>query len=109
MKTDTTENPLCECDNCGYRAHYNSLPPAKDIEERCADPRDEYSDVECPKCGALCFEVPPSDQTALVRELVRALENALAYVPMAASGSSLETHPVRIEAKRVIAKAQKLS
>ena len=52
-----TPNPLCQCDNCGFRARYNKLPPAKDIEERCADPRDEYSDVECPKCGALCFEI----------------------------------------------------
>lgn len=54
MKT----NPLCKCDNCGYTARYDTLPPAKDVEERCADPRDEFSDVECPKCGALCFEIP---------------------------------------------------
>lgn len=42
------------CANCDYKGEYDTLPRAKDIGQR-HDPGDTYSDVECPRCGALCF------------------------------------------------------
>lgn len=48
----------CQCANCGFKAKYEDLPPAKDVYERLGM-GDTYSDVECPKCGALCFQCEP--------------------------------------------------
>lgn len=48
----------CQCANCGFKAKYEDLPPAKDVYERLGM-GDTYSDVECPKCGALCFQCDP--------------------------------------------------
>lgn len=42
------------CQNCGHEAPYDDLPVAKDIQRRF-EPGDIYTDVECPKCGALCY------------------------------------------------------
>ena len=53
----------CECDNCGFIDDYDNLPMAEDLCERltvgCT-----YTDVECPKCGALCFPLkqPPEEK-----------------------------------------------
>lgn len=48
----------CKCDNCGFKAMYNELPLAKRLEERL-DVGGMYTDVECPKCGALCYPCDP--------------------------------------------------
>lgn len=46
----------CQCESCAYKADYKSLPPAKDLFER-VHIGGIFSDVECPKCGALCFPI----------------------------------------------------
>jgi len=47
---------MCKCDNCDYTAPHSELPPAKDLLQRltlgCV-----FTDVECPKCYALCFPI----------------------------------------------------
>jgi predicted RNA-binding Zn-ribbon protein involved in translation (DUF1610 family) len=45
----------CVCDNCGFQAPSSLLPSAQNLAER-TDPGGEITDVECPKCGALCYE-----------------------------------------------------
>lgn len=47
---------VCQCDGCGFTANYDDLPPAVDLSMRLSV-GGVYSDVECPKCGALCFPV----------------------------------------------------
>lgn len=44
------------CDDCGYTADVNEFPMAKRLFERLL-PGYTYTDVECPKCGALAFPV----------------------------------------------------
>ena len=42
------------CQNCGFEAPYDDLSAARDVATRNT-PGEPYSDVECPKCGALCL------------------------------------------------------
>jgi predicted nucleic-acid-binding Zn-ribbon protein len=48
----------CECDNCGFTAQYERLPQAQDLSMRLTV-GGLYTDVECPKCGCLCFPIKP--------------------------------------------------
>jgi len=48
------DDPICVCDNCEYEARQQTLPPAQDIYSRLSI-GDMFSDVECPKCHALCY------------------------------------------------------
>jgi ribosomal protein L37E len=69
-----------KCANCGFTADEKKMNPAQDIFERndigCA-----YSDLECPKCGALCFPVdkklPLKEDPVQLRKLVKILGDAL--------------------------------
>lgn len=47
---------LYECQNCGHTAAEDKMAPAKDITLRFL-PGDTFSDLECPKCGAICLPV----------------------------------------------------
>jgi hypothetical protein len=51
---------ICECQNCGFEDEYLNLPKAQNILKR-HNIGDTFSDVECPKCGALCYEVETDD------------------------------------------------
>ena len=62
------EDPDYECQNCDYVAPYSELPKAKDILERM-EPGDMFTDVECPACGALCFEVEYEEEDSLENDL----------------------------------------
>lgn len=44
------------CANCGHTNGYDYFSPAKDITKRFV-PGDIYTNVECPKCGALALPV----------------------------------------------------
>jgi hypothetical protein len=43
------------CQNCTWTGDYDDAAPARDVHMR-HEPGDEYSDIECPDCGALCYE-----------------------------------------------------
>lgn len=53
---------LCECQNCGFSDDSEKLPPAKDLLLRHTF-GDTFSNVECPKCGALCVPIEGKDET----------------------------------------------
>lgn len=51
---------MFKCESCGYsHEDYDHFPAAKDIPQRLAEIQtgDVYSDIDCPKCGALVFPV----------------------------------------------------
>jgi predicted RNA-binding Zn-ribbon protein involved in translation (DUF1610 family) len=50
------EDELYRCDNCEFECRYGDLPPAKNLGERL-DPNGPYTNVECPRCGALCYPI----------------------------------------------------
>lgn len=55
IRTDLLrEENIFVCENCDHEDHYDNLPVAKNLESRL-EPGDIYTDVECPKCGALCY------------------------------------------------------
>lgn len=45
------------CANCDFTADEDSFKPAKHLSQRI-DPGGIYTDIECPKCGALAYPVP---------------------------------------------------
>lgn len=45
------------CDGCGFEDDYSNLPAATKLSMRVT-PGGNYTDVECPECGALCFPAP---------------------------------------------------
>ena len=52
----------CQCQNCGFSDDAENLPPARDVLLRHSL-GDVFSNVECPKCGALCVPIDGNDET----------------------------------------------
>ena len=64
MPATPPEIEIYECANCGHRDAPDKLPAAKDVSQRC-EAGDEFSDKECPHCGALCFPLGDEGTTLL--------------------------------------------
>lgn len=45
-----------KCDNCNHVDSEDDMLPAKDLSHRLGD-GDDYSDLECPHCGALSYKI----------------------------------------------------
>jgi hypothetical protein len=43
------------CQNCTWKGEYEDATPARDVDLR-HEMGDTFSDIECPDCGALCYE-----------------------------------------------------
>lgn len=56
-------NPICECQNCGWRGLKSFLGDIKDYSQR-VEPGEPVPDGECPHCKALCHaECEPDTDT----------------------------------------------
>ncbi len=61
---------MMQCDMCGDKQPYATLPKAKDLHERL-DLGGPYTDVECPECGALCYPVEEKQEHRDHRVVIR--------------------------------------
>lgn len=52
------KNYRVRCDNCGVCWDYNECPDAKNLNERLDPGTYNYTDKECPECGALVYRLP---------------------------------------------------
>jgi DNA-directed RNA polymerase subunit RPC12/RpoP len=60
--SQTHEQVIYQCDDCGALGLWDELPEAEDILDRL-EPGGPYTDKECAECGALAYPVAALSQT----------------------------------------------
>ena len=101
-----------ECQNCSWKGTEDKCKPAKDVECR-HELGDIFSDIECPKCGALCYPVNPKetspgrDYQGELKAAVATLERFVASVGSHWNTESKAGTAIFVAAERIIAKYKK--
>ena len=115
MPASNTSPAIYECANCSHRAAAGDLPDARDLSQRL-EPGSEFTDRECPHCGALCFPLSDEDIARVEKSgprLLAALEKCevqmreyVSWHHRNSGGCSVEIESAWEEARASIAEAR---
>lgn len=76
------------CDNCEHIDKHSEMSPAKDLSMRLDD-GSEYTDVECPHCGALAYSMSNHIERGLFDGICKSTEPAMIDYAVALSDMHL--------------------